>query len=508
MKKRTGSVAGKIVTGAMTLVLVAAATTSMTAIARQTAAMELAEQSGADLLASAVGISSANDIATSNIANLAPTIRRIRESNSELLWIMVKDQDGNVLTRDPETPVAAQNRSAPLISPITIAGQTYGEIHMIFDRTPMEKARREIISTTGAITAALLLVVFLVALVWAKFFARPIVALASASERVAGGDLTVRVDVSRNDEIGQLSDRFNEMVDNLRRSRIDLERTLNELSTLYGVSKIINTTSDRNEILKLNIETLATGFHFSHVLILLQIEHGWYVGAAQTGKDLDKRVSVDPHAIGLRDAIMSEIPVVIDGTNLPKEWGFPADGTKIYATALRTGSHIVGLLLAGGPGAEEGDSEKILSVVASQIAPPILISLMIESEMKRLTNPFEYIRKRLSQILEKANGFGLGVTILTFSLEPELWKEGAVAIEKRFEEIAVGVRSGIAEVELVVRYGTNRLIAVVPSWTKADARSALMSLELPHMDDLEIAITSAPDDGQTAEELLTAVEKS
>jgi len=507
MKRRKGSVAGKIVTGAMVLVLITAVTGGWRAIESQTLAMERAEQSGADLLASAVGISSANDIATGNIANLTPTIRRIRESNPALLWIMVQDQDGNILARNPETPVDAKNRSAPLLSSITVAGQTYGSIQMIFDRTPMEQARREIISTTGTITAALLLVVFIVALIWANLFARPIVALASASERVAGGDLAVKVDVSRNDEIGQLSDRFNEMVANLRKSRLELERTLNELSTLYGVSKIINTTSDRNEILKLNIETLVTGFHFSHVLILLQIEHGWYIGAAHDNKNLDIRASVDPHAIGLRDAIASEIPLVIDGAKLPKEWGFPA-GEKIYATALRTGSQLVGLLLAGGPGAQESDADKILSVVASQIAPPILISLMNESEMKRLTNPFEYIRKRLEQILEKANGFGLGVTILTFSMEQEIWKEGAVAVEQRFKEIATGVRADIAEVELVVRYGSNRLIAVIPGWTKVDARTALMSLELPHMDHLDVAITSAPDDGQSAEELLTVIEKS
>lgn len=493
------SVAGKIVTGAMLLVLVAAITTAYMAVTQQTAAMEGAQKSAANLLASSVAISSATQIVQGDIASLEQTVRRLRQANPEVLWILITDPAGKVLAVDPEQVPIGEPQSGP----IQIGTQKFGEIKLIFDRTPIDRARSEIIGTTFGVTAALLLVVLCAALVWAQIFARPIVALAEAAERVSQGDLNTRVDVTRTDEIGRLSERFNEMVENLKRSRVELERTLNELSTLYGVSKIINTTSDRNEILRLNIETLATGFRFSPVVILLEVDHIWRVGASNAGQAEGQ--SIDPAAIGLADAITSQTPVVIEPSRLPSAWGFGAG--KAHAAGLRSGSNLVGILIAGGEGAQDPDAEKVLAVVASQIAPPILISIMIEREMNKVSNPFDYIRDRIAAILDKAQKFGLSVSILAFRLEEGAWKGGASVVEKRFRDLTNGIRTGISDSELIVRYGANCLIAVIPGWSKSEARSALMTLELPHQDELNIAITSSPEDGASADDLLAALER-
>ncbi len=506
------SVSGKVALGAMILVLVAVAATSYAAIQRQTDAMVSAEERAADLLASAIALSSAADIVKQDLANLVQTARRIKENNPTVLWIAIYDDENRALIEYPEAKDRGRIGEAHTLSrPIQAHGQRFGEIKMIFDREPVKVAREEILRTTFAVAAALLLVALVASLTWAHLFARPIVALAGAAEKVSQGDLTTRVAVAGRDEVGRLGNRFNEMVQNLALSRAELERTLNELSALYSVSKIINTTSDRAEILKLNIETLATGFQFSPVAILLQVHHKWTVAAVKAGGANSAPnlpgVEADLEELGLAAVTESAGAVRVDPTKLSKDWGFGAGSTqKVYAVPLRSGSNLVGILVAGGAGAEDENAAQILSVVGSQIAPPILISIMIEREFAKLTNPFDYIANRVEDSLKRVRQFGIGLSLVAFRIDKEAWKSGATAAEKLFGDLERGLRVKVPDADLVVRYGSGLMIAAVPGWSKLEARKLLMTLDLPHADLFETTIVSYPEDGDSAALLLAAAE--
>jgi nitrogen fixation/metabolism regulation signal transduction histidine kinase len=72
----------------------------------------------------------------------------------------------------------------------------------------------------------LVLLAMVAAVVWSMLFPsrlmRPVTALQLASSRVAAGDLTARVDMVRNDELGILARTFNHMTDTIRRQVDDL----------------------------------------------------------------------------------------------------------------------------------------------------------------------------------------------------------------------------------------------------------------------------------------------
>src|SRR5881409_1400689 len=59
---------------------------------------------------------------------------------------------------------------------------------------------------------------FVMALLVARFINRPVQALRAAMAQVAADDLDVRVPARSTDELGELSDRFNAMVEDLRRA--------------------------------------------------------------------------------------------------------------------------------------------------------------------------------------------------------------------------------------------------------------------------------------------------
>src|SRR6185312_441214 len=58
---------------------------------------------------------------------------------------------------------------------------------------------------------------------------RPVVTVADATARLAGGDLAARVPAHRHDELGDLARGFNTMADSLQRSRDELEQSNAEL---------------------------------------------------------------------------------------------------------------------------------------------------------------------------------------------------------------------------------------------------------------------------------------
>ncbi len=79
-----------------------------------------------------------------------------------------------------------------------------------------------------AVGGALALLASVVALFMAAALTRPIAALVDGARRVSTGTLDVQVDVAPDDEYRELGEAFNEMVRNLRDSREDLDRQVQE----------------------------------------------------------------------------------------------------------------------------------------------------------------------------------------------------------------------------------------------------------------------------------------
>jgi methyl-accepting chemotaxis protein len=89
----------------------------------------------------------------------------------------------------------------------------------VIAQQPLDEALAGVtkIRNTGiAFTLGGVLLAALAGLFAAGFMTRPIRALVAATNRLATGDLTVKVSVSSRDELGQLAQSFNAMVDNIR----------------------------------------------------------------------------------------------------------------------------------------------------------------------------------------------------------------------------------------------------------------------------------------------------
>ncbi len=88
-----------------------------------------------------------------------------------------------------------------------------------------------------AVLALALIAVSLVGINFANQLTRPLLRLVFASQQVSGGDLGVSVPPTSNDEIGYLTQTFNQMVSNLGRSQKDLQDAYDK--TLIALSRAV-----------------------------------------------------------------------------------------------------------------------------------------------------------------------------------------------------------------------------------------------------------------------------
>ncbi len=128
-------------------------------------------------------------------------------------------------------------------SPIRFSGVGWGVIRIDFDTSGYEANIAQMYRQILTISGLSLLVFLPIGYVFAVWLTRPIVIISESASRVARGDLDVRVNVTRRDEIGQLARSFNQMVHALAENRHRLENVNQELEV-----KVAERTRELDEL--------------------------------------------------------------------------------------------------------------------------------------------------------------------------------------------------------------------------------------------------------------------
>ena len=156
---------------------------------------------------------------------------------TDLPPLMEGDRLGEDLAHFPNRKTDAnkdQPDEAHAIPIETSQGRWYVMVLLKNDRTEARRrAARPLVYTLGILLVSSVITFWLV---WR--FGQPIANLADAAREVAGGNLCVRVpDATRNDEMGRLASRFNEMTRELEKKR-DLETQLQQAEKSAVVGRL------------------------------------------------------------------------------------------------------------------------------------------------------------------------------------------------------------------------------------------------------------------------------
>ncbi len=163
----------------------------------------------------------------------------------DVIFAVVTRADGTILAEvrnsgSPEPPASSKVTSESAVyskrgsqldveTPINVAGEVIGRVHLGFSLTHLKAGVRQIRATLAGLSALLFVLGFLFTYAISFYVIRPLQGLAGAAERVTAGDLTKRAAVAGRDEVSLLAAAFNRMMMSLEAAQQDLRLANSEL---------------------------------------------------------------------------------------------------------------------------------------------------------------------------------------------------------------------------------------------------------------------------------------
>ncbi len=141
-----------------------------------------------------------------------------------------------------------------------------------------------------------IILAILAAIIISRNFAQPLANLTQAAEKITGGDLGIRVDTNRRDEIGALAVAFNSMTAQMRNLIANLEARIAErtrqlqnrneqLMTAAEVGRSATTVLDIHQLMQRVVDLIQQRFDLYYVgLFLVDEKREWAVLNAGTGR--------------------------------------------------------------------------------------------------------------------------------------------------------------------------------------------------------------------------------
>ena len=160
-------------------------------------------------------------------------LRRIADKiiqEEDVLFCSAFDRDGKELVHVAKKEALPDpNLIYEVTHPIRSRdGQLIGTFQIGFSLGKLSRGMDEMKKDILFVTLGIIGVGIVFTLIMTRVLLRPIEKLADATERVAKGELTQTVDIRSNDEIGDLARAFNQMTLQLKESRGDLEKKVEE----------------------------------------------------------------------------------------------------------------------------------------------------------------------------------------------------------------------------------------------------------------------------------------
>jgi signal transduction histidine kinase/HAMP domain-containing protein/ActR/RegA family two-component response regulator len=166
-------------------------------------------------------------------------------TNKDLVFIVVKNDSGRIVDSyaravdvlhdlkklHTDSTFAESHEIYHVTSPVIFNNSKVGEICLGFS---LAQVSQEINSSrnTAAFVSLLILIIGMIAVyAISAVITKPLMSIAKSAKHIAQGDLTIRTNVTTNDEVGDLANAFNIMVDNIQTSQnklIDLNAGLEE----------------------------------------------------------------------------------------------------------------------------------------------------------------------------------------------------------------------------------------------------------------------------------------
>jgi diguanylate cyclase (GGDEF)-like protein len=317
----------------------------------------------------------------------------------------------------------------------------------------------------------------LLSILLARGFTAPLSNLIAGAKEISAGDFSHQIVPSSDDEIGDLTQTFDEMRLNLRSTKADLDYRIMQLSTLYEVGKAISSVLDFKKLQHIILET---------VVKVIKAEKGSLMLVDDTEKILTIGVAVGLSEEVARDTRL-EIGKSVAGwvvdtrqplfiKNVETDQAFLAIKKKnvragtLMCAPLMAKEKLLGALNVSRPEPDsfsDKDFELFINL-ANQAAIAIenarLYRYAVTDEMTRLYN-HRYFQQRLDEELLRADRYDNHVSLLI--LDVDHFKKfndtyGHPEGDRVLKTVARLIEKSVREVDISARYGGEEFVVICP----------------------------------------------
>lgn len=384
---------------------------------------------------------------------------------------------------------------APIIPPQTSV--KYGAVVIKFKLERLHEALSQsrqifLLISMGALLGGMVLSILL-----SGFITNNLERLVKGTSIVATGDLSHRIAVTSNDEIGLLASQFNDMVSRLEQSRNKIERKVYETEVLYEVSREMNFSNDTERLVRVILERASRA---------LKAEHGSMMLLSDNTEELVTQVvygidGIDPLANpptaqnkrlrvgeGVAGMVIKEQKAIIvnQGHQDPrfKSLGDENEHEKTVRSLISVplinkerATGVLNIVNKISPDGFNEDDQRLLEALANQAAMAIanarLYELAITDGLTKLYI-HRYFQARLEEEMNRARRYHAQLSLILFDIDHFKkfndtygHQQGDIVLIEVAKLIKHALRDNI---DIPARYGGEEFAVILPETDSAGAQ--------------------------------------
>ena len=336
----------------------------------------------------------------------------------------------------------------------------------------------------------------------------PIIKISNEAKMIAGGDLERRIEMVREDEIGELGVALNQMTRRIKDNMEDLRkhsqqteainREINRrvvmLSSLVEISSLIAQNADLQTIIKAGVEKcLEFGDMNLGGLVLKEPLSGEFKIALLLGAKSEKLIAEGVNAIPIKlgrgligKTILRQNVHVIDKDTVVNEevaeFRKTFSVTNVIMAPVTSKGNVFGLLIAGNDAANfvcTSTEKEIFHLISKQVAIAVTNDLLVKEIEKlevtdHLTGLFSntFTRKRLAEEIKRAASLQKPCSFILFGIDKfeDYHKSfGRLAAENILIKIAAIFKESIEPTDKASRFGDHEFALILPGKNKRES---------------------------------------
>lgn len=340
--------------------------------------------------------------------------------------------------------------------------------------------REKMLSMLG-ITA---LISIIIGVLLAHGFTAPIGRLVEGATSISNGNFDYTMKPTSSDEIGELTQIFDEMRVNLKNTRSDLDCKITQLSTLYDVGKAVTSELDFEKLQNMILDIVARVLKAEKGSLMLvdEMEKTMTIGVAiGLGEDVprDARMEIGDSVAGwaIKNRKFLYVKNVEEDEDFHKIKKDNIKAGTLMCAPLVSKDKIMGVLNVSKstPGSFKDSDFELFVNLANQVAIAIdnarLYRYAVTDEMTKLYN-HRYFQQRLDEEILRADRYDNHISLLI--LDVDHFKHfndtyGHPEGDRVLKTVAMLIQKSIREIDIPARYGGEEFVVICPERSGAGA---------------------------------------